>query len=63
MNWAITASMINKTTLYVAPEIEQGHHFTFAAELYSIGVLLYEMATLSPNIEGLNNDTLFKGFE
>jgi serine/threonine protein kinase/Flp pilus assembly protein TadD len=40
------------TPLYLAPEIFAGHRPTIATDIYSVGVLLYHLATLAHPVEG-----------
>ena len=36
------------TPYYIAPEIIEGHPYTFPADIWSLGILLYEMCALRP---------------
>jgi serine/threonine protein kinase len=47
------------TPHYLAPEILMGKGYSYAADLYSFGVVLYEMLIGSPPIDGDNHAELF----
>ena len=42
------------TPYYLSPEIIEGRPYSFKSDIWSIGVMLYEMCALKPPFEGLN---------
>ena len=54
---ASTAEMVQTvvgTPYYLSPEIVQSNEYSFATDIWSIGVLLYEMCALRPPFNGGN---------
>lgn len=48
------------TQLYMAPEILKGEPYTRAVEVWSLGVILFEMYTMDLPYTGNDNDDLLK---
>ena len=46
------ANTIVGTPYYLSPEIINGEPYSFASDIWSLGVILYEMCTLSPPFTG-----------
>ena len=46
------------TPYYLSPEIIEGRPYSFKSDIWSIGVMLYEMCTLRPPFEGFNMHSL-----
>ena len=53
-----SAGLIAGTMAYIAPEVWEGAPATAASDLYSVGVLMYEMATGVRPFEGLTGHAL-----
>ena len=49
----VTRSMVG-TPYYLSPEIIEGRPYSFKSDIWSLGVLLYEMCALKPPFEGMN---------
>lgn len=46
------------TASYVAPEVWRSEHYTWAADQYSLGIVFFELATLSRPFDGRTNEEL-----
>jgi NIMA (never in mitosis gene a)-related kinase len=49
----VSRSMVG-TPYYLSPEIIEGRPYSFKSDIWSLGVMLYEMCALKPPFEGLN---------
>ena len=49
----VTKSMVG-TPYYLSPEIIEGRPYSFKSDIWSLGVMLYEMCALKPPFEGMN---------
>ena len=49
----VARSMVG-TPYYLSPEIIEGRPYSFKSDIWSIGVMLYEMCALKPPFEGMN---------
>ena len=47
----VTRSMVG-TPYYLSPEIIEGWTYSFKSDIWSLGVLLYELCALKPPFEG-----------
>ncbi len=47
----VTRSMVG-TPYYLSPEIIEGRPYSFKSDIWSLGVLLYELCALKPPFEG-----------
>ena len=48
---SVAKSMVG-TPYYLSPEIIEGRPYSFKSDIWSLGVLLYEMCALRPPFEG-----------
>ena len=48
------AQTVVGTPYYLSPEIIQNHPYNFKSDMWSLGVLLYEMCALKPPFNGAN---------
>ena len=49
----VARSMVG-TPYYLSPEIIEGRPYSFKSDIWSLGVMLYEMCALKPPFEGMN---------
>ena len=49
----VARSMVG-TPYYLSPEIIEGRPYSFKSDIWSIGVMLYELCALKPPFEGMN---------
>lgn len=49
----VSRSMVG-TPYYLSPEIIEGKPYSFKSDIWSLGVMLYEMCALKPPFEGMN---------
>lgn len=49
----VSRSMVG-TPYYLSPEIIEGRPYSFKSDIWSLGVMLYEMCALKPPFEGMN---------
>ena len=49
----VARSMVG-TPYYLSPEIIEGRPYSFKSDIWSMGVMLYEMCALKPPFEGMN---------
>jgi serine/threonine protein kinase len=54
------AGRVSGTPYYIAPEMARGQAVTFKSDLYSAGVVLYEMLTGKPPFSGQSMQVMFK---
>jgi len=57
-----TKSLANSgvgTPLYFSPELTLGHAYNFKSDIWSLGVLLYELCALEPPFQGKTHVKLF----
>ncbi len=54
------AGRVSGTPYYIAPEMARGQAVTFQSDLYSAGVVLYEMLTGKPPFTGQSMQVMFK---
>ncbi|KAG5859058.1 protein kinase domain-containing protein [Encephalitozoon hellem] len=48
------------TPAYMAPEVVSGEHYDFSADVWSLGVSIYELLTLKKPFEGRSKNELFE---
>ena len=49
----VSKSMVG-TPYYLSPEIIEGRPYSFKSDIWSLGVMLYEMCALKPPFEAMN---------
>ena len=49
----VSRSMVG-TPYYLSPEIIEGRPYSFKSDVWSLGVMLYELCALKPPFEGMN---------
>ena len=49
----VSKSMVG-TPYYLSPEIIEGKPYSFKSDIWSLGIMLYEMCALKPPFEGMN---------
>lgn len=51
------------TPLYASPEVWDNQQYSFAADVWSLGCVVHEMATLSPPFDGQSLDNLYEAVQ
>jgi NIMA (never in mitosis gene a)-related kinase len=49
----VSKSMVG-TPYYLSPEIIEGKPYSFKSDIWSLGIMLYEICALKPPFEGMN---------